>query len=245
VQQDDYYAAIPTVADSSDTTLNHIVLVVTTHTVTPSTWFVSSVDSGYSVDNIAPAAPAGFAAAYNTGKGNQLSWDLSLDNDFSHFRVYRSNDPEFVPSPAELVHSTVGTGWTDPEYDGWDVYYKITATDHTGNESEPSSPEVVTGVMSNEIPQTFALHQNVPNPFNPVTTIRYDVPMGSGDVMLRVYDVSGRLVRTLVNGAVGPGQRAVTWDGRNARGQLVATGVYFYRLTSDTFNKTRKMHLVK
>ncbi len=69
-----------------------------------------------------------------------------------------------------------------------------------GNESDPASPEPATGVGEPVIPQAFALYQNVPNPFNPETTIRYDVPAGGGKVTLRVFDVSGRLVRTLVDG---------------------------------------------
>jgi hypothetical protein len=94
-------------------------------------------------------------------------------------------------------------------------------------------------------PETFALYQNVPNPFNPVTTIRYDVPAGGGDVSLCVYDVSGRLVRVLVNGRQTAGEKAVTWDGLNEAGSSVATGVYFYRLIAGDFNEVRKMTILK
>lgn len=94
-------------------------------------------------------------------------------------------------------------------------------------------------------PKTFALHQNVPNPFNPITAIHFDVPAGGGDVTLRVYDVRGRLVRTLVNGAQTEGYKSVTWDGRNEAGNAVATGTYFYRLTAPGYEQTRKMVLIK
>ncbi len=245
IQQDNYVARVPTVADSSGTGTNYSVFVVTAHTTTPSIWYISEPDSGYSLDNIAPAVPEGFAVAYNTGSGNQLSWDPCPDEDFQYFCVYRSNDPDFVPAPTDLVHNTTAANWTDPVYDGWNVYYKITACDFVGNESDPASAGTMTAVTEPVIPRSYALYQNVPNPFNPMTTIRYDVPAGGGDVTLRVYDVAGRLVRTLVDGTEGPGEKTVTWNGSNDRGQIVASGVYFYRMTSESFTKTRKMLLMK
>jgi hypothetical protein len=245
VQQDTYISAVPTVADSSTSGMNHTVFVITAHTTTPSIWYVCDPDSGYSVDNIAPAVPTGFAVAYNTGSGNQLSWDQCPDEDFQYFCVYRSSDPDFVPEPADLVHTTTTTSWIDPDYDGWNVYYKITALDFVGNESDPASAGTVTAVAEPVIPQTFALYQNVPNPFNPTTAIRYDVPVGGGEVTLRVYDVSGRLVRALVDGPEGPGAKMVTWDGRNDRGQAVSSGVYFYRMTAPGFDTTHKMVLLQ
>jgi hypothetical protein len=245
VQQDAYTASVPTVEDSSGSGPNHTVFVMTAHTTTPSIWYVSEPDSGYSVDNIAPAVPEGFAVAYNTGSGNHLSWDPSLDEDFQYFRIYRSSDPDFIPSPSELVHSLTGTSWSDPEYDGWDVYYKITALDYVGNESDPASPGTVTGVTEPEIPRTYGLYPNVPNPFNPSTSIRYDVPTGGRAVTLRVYNVSGKLIRTLVDGPQAAGQKTVAWNGRDDRGRSVASGVYFYRLQAPGYKKTLKMILIQ
>jgi hypothetical protein len=91
----------------------------------------------------------------------------------------------------------------------------------------------------------WTLHQNVPNPFNPVTTISYDVPAGGGAVSLAVYDVAGRLVRTLVSGAQDEGRRQVSWDGRDGLGQAMSSGVYFYRLKAGDAVHTRKMLLLK
>jgi hypothetical protein len=95
------------------------------------------------------------------------------------------------------------------------------------------------------LPELFELYQNAPNPFNPATHIRFDVPLGDGAMTLRIYDVSGRLVRTLVNGAQMAGQKTVTWDGRNEAGNAVATGIYLYRLTGPGFERTRKMVLLR
>jgi hypothetical protein len=90
----------------------------------------------------------------------------------------------------------------------------------------------------------FALEQNHPNPFNPKTTIQYQLPH-SGDVSLHVYDVRGRLVRTLVEGFQPAGRLAVDWDGTDARGARVASGTYVYRLQAGEFQDQRKMTLVK
>ena len=124
------------------------------------------------------------------------------------------------------------------------MHYKITAVDDAGNESDPASPGTATAIDDPVIPKTFALYQNVPNPFNPATTIRYNVP-GGGDVTLRIYDVTGALVRTLIDGAQTPGEQHVTWHGDDDTGRHVASGVYFYRLTAPGFSKTRKMVLLQ
>jgi hypothetical protein len=91
------------------------------------------------------------------------------------------------------------------------------------------------------LPSRYELYQNVPNPFNPTTVIRYDVPAGGGKVTLRVYDVSGKLVRTLVDGVESPGQKSARWDGANERGEHAASGVYFYRMTAPGYVEKRKM----
>ena len=93
-----------------------------------------------------------------------------------------------------------------------------------------------------------ALHpvmgQNFPNPFGPSTTIGFRLPERT-DVLLRVYDASGRMVRTLMNGAIEPGAHTVTWDGRNDGGEAVGSGVYFYRFEVDDLTETRKMILTR
>ena len=93
-------------------------------------------------------------------------------------------------------------------------------------------------------PARTALHANVPNPFNPTTRIGFDLAM-SGLVRLEVFDVAGRLVRTLVNGETAAGRHAVTWVGIDATGARVASGIYFYRLEAPAYTATRKMVLLQ
>ena len=91
----------------------------------------------------------------------------------------------------------------------------------------------------------FALAQNAPNPFNPVTTIRYTVPADAADATLRVFDVTGRLVTTLVSGDIEPGEHTAVWDGTDARGETVASGVYLYRYEACGETATGRMVLLK
>jgi predicted outer membrane repeat protein len=242
-QQAQYIALVPTLGDSA--TVPWSVYYISAHSTTPAVFFDSPPDSGYSVDNIPPGVPQGLMVTYNTGSGNQLIWGSSPEPDFQYYNVYRGTSEGFSPGPGNLVHKTATEGWTDPDNDWGDVYYKITALDHAGNESDPASPDATTGTTGPSVPMAFALYQNVPNPFSPTTVILYDVPKGGGRVELRIYDVAGRLIRTLVDEVETPGSKRASWDGRDDHGYPVSTGVYFYRMTAPDFTKTRKMILLR
>ena len=96
------------------------------------------------------------------------------------------------------------------------------------------------------LPTRFALHQNYPNPFNPSTSISYFVGAEAATrVSLRIYNVAGQLVKTLVDEDQSPGEHQVIWDGKNEQGDEVASGVYFYRLNVSDFSDSRRMVLLK
>jgi len=96
------------------------------------------------------------------------------------------------------------------------------------------------------LPKAFALEQNSPNPFNPATTINYNVPEGNSvHVRLDIFDIRGRLVRTLVDADRDAGTYHVLWDGTDAGGRHLASGVYLYRIHAGQFVQTRKMVLLK
>ena len=94
------------------------------------------------------------------------------------------------------------------------------------------------------LPKECALWQNQPNPFNPQTTLRFDLPV-KGMVSLTVYNIKGQLVRTLVGGEKEAGRHSVVWDGRDHSGRRVASGVYLYRLETEGFLSTKRMVLIK
>jgi hypothetical protein len=94
-------------------------------------------------------------------------------------------------------------------------------------------------------PQLRALlYQNVPNPFNPQTTIGFNLPETAG-VWLSIYDLTGRHVSTLVNGDVPAGEHRIRWDGRDGNGDQMASGVYLYQLRAGSFVETKRMVLLK
>lgn len=99
-------------------------------------------------------------------------------------------------------------------------------------------------VDPNIIPNEYFLSQNFPNPFNPSTIIRFGLPVAE-KVTLKVYDVLGREIKTLVNDEMKPGYHSVEWDGTNNYGARVSSGIYIYRLVAGKYVKTMKMMMVK
>ncbi len=126
---------------------------------------------------------------------------------------------------------TYGAG----NFDFWIIRVK---KDPTG--IEDGSP----GAPGPSIPKAPLLHQNHPNPFNPMTVIGYSLA-GETGVKLKIYDISGRLVRTLLDRTDRAGSHAVTWDGRDDRGLPVGSGIYIYTLEAGNTKQSRKMVLLK
>ena len=165
--------------------------------------------------------------------------------------AYKSNINEFPASAYEWLGSTtVGANgvFTYEIFDPTIEAISVTATTSDGNTTGFSFLELITDVERehDEIPVEFSLHQNYPNPFNPSTTIRYQLPVRS-HVTLKVYDVLGRELATLVDGIEDPGYKLVQW---NAGG--LASGVHYYRssmvATADqgrSFTQVNRMLLIK
>ena len=103
--------------------------------------------------------------------------------------------------------------------------------------------ELIAGI-NDLIPKEFKLHQNYPNPFNPFTTIKYELPKPS-DVVLKIYNILGQEVKTLVNSPKPAGYFQVLWDGTNFYGVRVSSGMYIYRIQVENFVSVKKMVLLK
>jgi hypothetical protein len=133
-----------------------------------------------------------------------------------------------------------------PFADGDFLTATATSDDGTSEFSQCLEVSPATAIEDGDTPVAQpALYAAMPNPFNPTTIIRYDVPSPGAQVRIVVYDVTGRRVTTLVDGHKSGGQKRITWNGRNDQGGEVATGVYFYRMTVPGYSQTRKMVLVK
>ena len=121
--------------------------------------------------------------------------------------------------------------------------FMLTLVNQLGAQSY-SVTVVVRGDEGGDIPKDFQLDQNFPNPFNPGTTIRVSIPVESR-VSVKIFDVLGREVRTLLSGLQPAGVHEVVWDGRNAVGEVMPSGIYFYTMTAGDFFETRKMLLLR
>jgi hypothetical protein len=98
-------------------------------------------------------------------------------------------------------------------------------------------------VSTRALPSRYDVAQNYPNPFNPTTTIELSLPV-AGDYALAIYNVAGQLIRTF-DGSASAGVVKVVWDGKDASGSTVASGMYFYKATVGSFTTTKKMVLMK
>jgi hypothetical protein len=98
--------------------------------------------------------------------------------------------------------------------------------------------------VGEDIPTEFALHENYPNPFNPTTTLRFDLPKVS-DVTLTIYNMLGQKIKTFNMNDTPAGYHSIKWDATNDYGDPVGAGVYLYQLRANEFVKTKKMVLLK
>jgi len=133
--------------------------------------------------------------------------------------------------------------YTDKTTDIGRYYYRLKQVDFDG--SFDFSNEIMIEVQA---PRTFSLYQNYPNPFNPETLIRYRIPEldpATVKVELKIYNLLGDEVRTIVQQDQGAGYYSAKWDGKNNQGENVATGTYIYQLRAGSFVKTNKMLLLR
>ena len=164
--------------------------------------------------------PNGVTLISASGGYNQYGLELPgyMEGDEIELRVYR--------------HSTGEELYVSSNLEG--AYY---------GETPLTSGDITVHEVS-AVPVDYVLSQNYPNPFNPSTQIEYSVPE-SGHMTVAIYDVSGRLIQTLVNGFVESGYHSIVWDGRDSAGHTVSAGLYIYSLKGDHVAITRKMVMMK
>ena len=178
------------------------------------------------------------------GGGTGLAWEYNpaLVDGFNVYR--RTEDNARVQLNSALLTSSTGhiqfTDAGEGLQNGQIVFYSygmvVAGQETIGDELEVE--------FQSGLPTAFALRSNYPNPFNPVTNIKFDLPRSS-HVQLNIYDVAGRLVRTLVDEVRPAASHEVMWDGTDRGGRRVSSGTYYYVLQADDFKATNKMMLVK
>jgi hypothetical protein len=233
--EDAYLMDAPTDADSTVAAGQRFsAFFIRAATDAPSVFFDSPIDSGYSLDNLAPGVPG--SLLYNAG---QLSWDESSAEDFDYFTVYGADTDDFGSATVVDYGVAPAMDVTSSPY----VFYFVTATDFSGNEGTPARVNTLSGTGGG--PRSYVLSiSSCPNPFNPRTTISYTLP-SRGAVTVAIYDARGARAATLVNGEEqDAGAYRIEWDGRAGNG-LAASGIYFARIEHSGATRSRKMVLLK
>lgn len=213
-----------------------------------------SVDFSVTWDVPVPAELASFAGEVGGGNTVRLQWAVTSQTNNLGWEVYRSTDNVVFERISPLipgegtVNSVRNYEFTDQSPPAADrAYYYLRQLDLSGAASRSSVIEVAlapTAVVTQTLPLTTELLQNFPNPFNPETTIRFELAMESG-VSLRLYDATGQAVRTLVQSSLPAGSHLLVWNGLDDAGSRVSSGVYFYELRAGSFSSMKKMTLVR
>lgn len=244
---------VPTNINPSDIAENAFVYSIRS-TATLLYWFGCETDM---ISPGTPSAPSNLTLSGSPGENPVLNWDANSECDVAEYWVYRDMGSGYIKI-GTVNHST--TTYTDYgitiAVGGPYAYYKIKGVDVVTLES-PFSNRVSTKYaiaqrlsVGEAIPEQFTLQPNSPNPFNPVTTLRYDLPEES-QVSLTIYDLMGREIRSLANGRLRAGSRSLIWNGTDNHGNAVPSGVYIIRLeassveTEKEFRVNRKMVLLR
>ena len=224
----------------------------------------------YDVDGIKDACPEGnigdvqfgggslpvelFSFAAN-GKNNgiELLWITESESNSWGFNIYRSLDKDknysqinagLIKAAGNSTQRRIYRFQDNRVEENQNYWYLLEQIDIDGASQQfgPISMSTTNSVTS--VPQTFGFYENYPNPFNPQTSMRFDLPSPE-KVLLEVYDVSGKKVKTLLNEQRSAGSYNVVWDGTNFDNQHVSAGAYFVRLVAGPYQHVNKMMLLK
>ena len=241
-----YALASPTLMDSTGGDPGMHWFQVFAHTTDSLKFWPSKIDSGYSVDNLAPNPPALVTAERIGDTQVELTWSPgdAADAGIQVYRLYRGEHDDVVVGTSHFLLSTEGTVAVDKTADTESTYYyRIIAVDRNGNASEPSRVVMVTPAHSDGVPsavRALTVRQNYPNPFSGETEMRFGLPQAT-DVSLEVFDVAGRRVYSRHLTRQPAGWRSISFIARGDGGTLLPSGVYFYRVSTGVETKTRKM----
>lgn len=188
---------------------------------------------------------------FQTGEVVEIQWSEPISHGPADWDLYFSDDggSTWQSIAPDLPHSQLDYNWTVPDIATDSGQVKVIQdnmtymdyTDACGN----FIISITTGINeSKSYTESFILYPAYPNPFNPNTTIRYDLDKRSR-ISLTIHNVVGERVRTLVDEFQSPGSKSVIWNGRNDQGQLVGSGFYIYLLRAGDESKANKMTLLK
>ena len=182
-----------------------------------------------------------------------INWSINLCRNYlGDFSYCGMLEKYSIYSEGELIAQTTDNQYTvsNPILDSL-VCYNVLAEYEQGTSAESNGCFLVSSVPNsmgssepNTVPKQFSLYQNFPNPFNPLTRIRFYLPERL-PVILSIFDIRGRMVNQFSKRDLDPGSHKITWDGTSFGGKRISAGIYIYTLEAGTFSETRKMIYLK
>ena len=224
-----YAYTAPTLYDSMSTTLAYHVFMVSAHTSDPNIYYDSAPVMGYSVDNLSPAPPQNLVGVYDSSKVI-LHWNANPDPDILCYFIYRCDHPNVNRTeaiPIAAVHDTMFVDDAPPSANTL-IYFVIAQDIHENFSSKSNEVTISTSYIHNtdiSPARSYYLSQNYPNPFNPKTTIPFFLK-DKGFVTLKIFNLRGKEIETLIAEEMMGGEHSVDWF----PGNNLSSGIYIYRL---------------
>ena len=176
-----------------------------------------------------------------------LNYELVFDGDLGFLQSQTINSSVAIIQISDVIEQMYDLN-IDSLTGTWRI--EVSNVESVGNENQ-NGPfqltfinENILNIFNSNLPKNFSLEQNYPNPFNPITTLRYNLSR-DGLVTITIYDMMGRIVKTLVNGFQTAGFESVQWNATNDRNEPVSAGLYLYTIQAGEFRQTKKMILLK
>jgi hypothetical protein len=212
------------------------------------------------ITSIAAAPPVSvtltsFAATY-ASEGILVEWDVASEIGHAGYNLYRSTSKtgpwsklnDIIIRTPEFNNQTNAQQYQFIDINSSEeiIYYRLEAIsmDGTSDYYGPVQVAAISAVKDQIVANTFTLEQNYPNPFNPYTTIEYALPEPT-DVTLIIYDIQGRVVKTIVDAVQAAGRHSLVWDATNDFGESAPSGLYVCRMKTAHFTKMSRMTLLK
>jgi hypothetical protein len=232
-------------AGNSGTTGGGTGGTITSNSVSAMQYFTFGCSTG---DNSLPVELSSFAVSPQFGSVN-LEWVTQSEINNQGFNIYRKDIDEggewsainstLIPGKGSYSNESV-YNYVDKNVAGGHTYqYKLESVSISGIRVEEKIVEAVVPV-----PNEYVVFKNYPNPFNPATKIKFQLPEAQ-NVKLTIYDMRGSKIKTLVNNSYPAGEHVVSWDATDNNGNRVASGLYVYRFEAGRFSKINKMILLK
>ena len=216
-------------------------------------------DSPEEFELISPTVLDTFQISTTTDETIPFTWEPSFDADsevtykltvtLDYFgNVYTNEYENITDTTTGISTYEYAVFMTDNVLSLWNIDYVVEVSDEEFTVISEAGEFILVNaslsIDSEILPEVFALHQNYPNPFNPITSLRYDLP-ADGLVNITIYDMMGRIVKTLVNGSQTAGYKSIQWNATNDRNEPVSAGLYLYTIQTGEFRQTKKMVLLK